>query len=107
MTVILKAADRGSVVAVQYRDDYLKVANQLEDKDVYEENWNDPSILVHTTMHAIEKIRVWGHLSNDTLNYFLIEDTKFTFYFANILIMFLADPSFQIVDFIQKISHHF
>ena len=38
-TVILKAPDTGSVVAVQYRDDYLKeVANQLEDKDVYEEN---------------------------------------------------------------------
>ena len=60
------------------RDDYLKEASkQLEDKDVYEEVQNDPSTLINTIMRALEKIRIRGDLSNDTLNYFLVKDPKF------------------------------
>ena len=59
------------------REDYLKEAsNQLEDKDVYEEVQNDPSTLINTIMHTLEKIRLWGNLSNGTLNYFLVKDPK-------------------------------
>ena len=53
------------------------MSKQLEDKDVYEEVQNDPSILINTIMRALEKIRIRGDLSNDTLNYFLVKDPKF------------------------------
>ena len=33
-----------------------------------------PSILINTIMRALEKIRIRGDLSNDTLNYFLVKD---------------------------------
>ena len=60
------------------REDYLKEASkQLEDKDIYEEVQNDPSTLINTIMRALEKIRIRGDLSNDTLNYFLVKDPKF------------------------------
>ena len=77
-TVVLKGADKGSAVVVWDRDNYLKeVSKQLEDKDVYEEVQNDPSTLINTIMRALEKIRIRGDLSNDTLNYFLVKDPKF------------------------------
>ena len=77
-TIIIKGADKGSAVVVWDRDDYLKEASkQLEDKDVYEEVQNDPSTLINTIMRALEKIRIRGDLSNDTLNYFLVKDPKF------------------------------
>ena len=65
------------------REDYLKEAyKQLEDKDVYEEVQNDSGILINTIMRALEKIRIWGDLRNDTLNYFLVKDPKIArFYF--------------------------
>ena len=109
-TIIIKGADKGSAVVVWDRDDYLKEASkQLEDKDVHEEVLNDPSTLINTIMQALEKIRIQGDPSNDTLNYFLVNLLVFTFYlrFTNVCIMFLADPLFQIVDSIQKISPHF
>ena len=53
------------------------MSKQLEDKDVYEEVQNNPSILINTIMRALEKIRIRGDLSNDTLNYFLVKDPKF------------------------------
>ena len=60
------------------RENYLKKASkQLEDKDVYEEVQNDPSTLINTVIRALEKIRIRGDLSNDTLNYFLTKDPKF------------------------------
>ena len=69
------------------------------------------SILINIIMHALEKIRIQGDLPNDTLNYFLVKVPKFArFYllpkFANVCIMFLADPLFEIVDSTQKISPH-
>ena len=77
-SIIIKGADKGSDVVVWDREDYLKDAyKQLEDREVYEEVPNDPSILVNTIIKALEKIRLRGDLSSDTLNYFVVEDPKF------------------------------
>ena len=77
-TIIIKGADKGSAVVVSNREGYLKEAyKQLEDRDVYEEVQNYSSILINTTMRALEKIRMRGDLPNDTLNYFLVKDPKF------------------------------
>ena len=50
---------------------------QLDDREAYEEVPNDPNILINTIMKALEKMRLHGDLSSDTLNYFLVEDPKF------------------------------
>ena len=77
-TIIIKGADKVSAVVVWEREDYLKEASkQLEDKDVYEEVQNDPSTLINIIVRALEKIRMRGELSNNTLKYFLVKDPKF------------------------------
>ena len=77
-TIIIKGADKGLVVVVWEREDYLKEAyKQLEDREVYEEVSNDPNVLVHTIIKPLVKIRLRGDLSSDTLNYFAVEDQKF------------------------------
>ena len=77
-TIIIKGGGKGPAVVVWDTDDYLKEASQqLEDKYVYKEVQNDSSILINTIMWALEKIRIRGDLSNDTLNYFLVKDPKF------------------------------
>ena len=56
-SIIIKGADKGSVVVVWDRKDYLKEAyKQLEDREVYEEVPNDPSVLLNTIIKAVEKI---------------------------------------------------
>ena len=50
---------------------------QLYDSEVYEEVPNEPNVLINTIMKALEKIRLRGDLSSDTLNYFLVKDPKF------------------------------
>ena len=50
---------------------------QLEDNDTYEVVQNNPSILINAILSALEKIRIRGDLSNDTINYFLVKDPKF------------------------------
>ena len=78
LSIIIKGADKGFVVVVWVREDYLKEANkQLYDREVYEEVSNDPNALMNTVMKALEKIRLRGDLSSDTLNYFLVKDPKF------------------------------
>ena len=55
-TIIIKGADKGSVVVVWYKEDYLKETHkQLEDRKLYEEVPNDPSVLVNTIIKALEK----------------------------------------------------
>ena len=77
-SIIIKGADKGSVVIVWDREDYIKEATkQLEDKEVYMEVPNDSSALVSTIFKSLEKIRKRGDLSQDTLNYFLVKDPKF------------------------------
>ena len=45
ITTTIKDADKGSVVVVWDREDYLREAHkQLEDREVYEEISNDPNV---------------------------------------------------------------
>ena len=77
-TIFIKFADKGSVVVVWDREDFLKEAyKQFEDREVYEEVSNDSDILVNTITKALEKISLRGDLSGDTLNYFVVQDPKF------------------------------
>ena len=56
----IKGADKGSV-ALWYREDYLKEAyRQLDDKQVYLQVPDDPSVLANTLRKALEKIRLRG-----------------------------------------------
>ena len=78
LSIIIKGADKGSVVVVWDREDYLKEAyRQLDDKEVYEQFSDDPSVLANTLMKALEKIRLRSDLPKDTLDYFLVKDPKF------------------------------
>ena len=77
-SIIIKGADKGSVVVVWDREDYLKEAyRQLDDKEVYEQVPYDPIVFANTLMKALEKIRLRGDLPKDFLEYFLVKDPKF------------------------------
>ena len=77
-SIIIQGADKGSVVVVSDREDYLKEAyKQLDDREEYEEVPNEPNVLINTIMRALEKICLCGDLSSNTLNYFLVKDPKF------------------------------
>ena len=66
------------------RGDYLKEAyKQLEDREVYEEVPNNPSVLVNTIIKALEKICLHGDSSSDTLNYFVVEDPEFARFYLS------------------------
>ena len=55
-TIIIKGADKGSVVVIWDREDYLKEAyKQHEDREVYEGVSNDPNVLVNTIIKALER----------------------------------------------------
>ena len=76
-SIIIKGVDKSSVVVVWDRD-YLKEAyKQLDHREVYEEVPNEPNVLINTIMKTLEKIRLRGDFSSDTLNYFLVKDPKF------------------------------
>ena len=56
----IKGADKGSVT-LWYREDYLKEAyRQLDDKQVYLQVPDDPSVLANTLRKALEKIHLQG-----------------------------------------------
>ena len=76
--IVIKRADKDSVVVVLDRDDYIKEADeQLGDRDIYEEVCNDPGPLLSTMQEEIEKIRKRGDLNADTIKYFMGKDPKF------------------------------
>ena len=73
-SIIIKGADKGSVIVVWDREDYLKEAyRQLDDKEVYEQVPDDPSVLANTLMKALEKMCLRGDFSKDTLDYFQLK----------------------------------
>ena len=77
-SIIIKGADKSSVVALWGREDYLKEAyKQLDDREMYEEVPNDSNVLIYTIRKDLEKIGLCGDLSSDTLNYFFVKDPKF------------------------------
>ena len=65
------------------REHYLKeTSKQLEDKEDYLEFPNDLSALLSTIFKSLEKIRKRGDLLPDTLNYFLVKDSKFARFYS-------------------------
>ena len=96
-TIIMKDCNKGLVVVVQDKEDYLKETyKQPGDREVYEEVPNDLNVLIYTIMEALEKIRLCGNLSSETLNYFLFMIQNllgFIFYlkFISDYTMYLAD----------------
>ena len=53
-TIIIKGADKGSVVVVWDKEDYLKETyKQLQDREVYEKVSNDPNVLAYTIIKAL------------------------------------------------------
>ena len=55
-SIIIKGADKGSVIVVWDREDYLEEAyRQVDDKEVYEQVPDDPSVLANTLIKALEK----------------------------------------------------
>ena len=80
--IIIKSADKGSAVVVWDGDDYIKEAEkQLGDQEIYEEVCNDPEPLISTIHNTIEKIRLRGDLSADTIKYFMVKDPKFACFY--------------------------
>ena len=70
--IIIESADKGSVVVVWGKEDYLKEAyRQLDDKEMYRQVPYDPSVLANTLIKALEKMRLQRDLLKDTVDYFL------------------------------------
>ena len=70
---MIKSADKGSVVIVWDRENYIKEAEkQLGDENVYEEVSNNVAYLLKTINEVIAKIRKQGDLKRDNLDYFII-----------------------------------
>ena len=81
-TMVIKGADKGSAVVVWDREDYLKEAHkQLSDEEIYEEVTNDPYTLGNTIFTVLNKIRVRGDLSANSLEYFFNKDPKFAIFY--------------------------
>ena len=70
--IIIESADKGSVVVVWGKEDYLKEAyRQLDDKEMYRQVPYDPSVLANTLIKVLEKMRLQRDLLKDTVDYFL------------------------------------
>ena len=66
-SIVIKSADKGLVVVVWDREDYIKEAEkELGDEQVYEEVSNDATPLLKTINEVIAKIRKQGDLERDT-----------------------------------------
>ena len=52
-----------------YMKEASKQSKHLENKDLYQEVQNDPSISINPIMRALENSGIRGDLSNDTLNF--------------------------------------
>ena len=69
---MIKSANKGSVVVVWDREDYIKEAEkQLGDEYVYEEVSNDVAYLLKIINEVIANIRKQGDLKRDNLDYLL------------------------------------
>ena len=75
---MIKEADKGSAVVVWDINDYLQEADQqLSDKDVYEEVTGEfISPLVNTIKQCIAKIKIRGDVSQQTVDYFFVENPR-------------------------------
>ena len=77
-SIIIKEADKGSAVVVWDREDYLREANsQLSDKDVYREvKGYAEDHLMKVIKSVLRKIKNRGDISDETLDYFLVNNPK-------------------------------
>ena len=77
-SIIIKEADKGSGIVIWDREDYLKEAeSQLSDENVYERLVDDNvSTLVQTIKSCLNKINDRGDISQETLDYFLVNNPK-------------------------------
>ena len=77
-SIIIKEADKGSGIVIWDREDYLKEAeSQLSDEKVYEALQGDAiSPLISVVMKCLNKIRIRGDISKDTLEYFLVQNPR-------------------------------
>ena len=77
-SIIIKEADKGSVVVVWLRKYYLRKTNrQLSDKDLHREvkgNAEDP--LMKVIKSVLRKIRNRGDINDETLDYFPVNNPK-------------------------------
>ena len=82
-SIIIKEADKVSVVVIWDKEDYLKEAEeQLSCKEMYEEVTDHPSYLIDAVHRTLKKIRKRGEINTNTLKYFDVEELKFgRFYF--------------------------
>ena len=69
--IVIKAADKGSVVVLQDRVDYIAEGNnQLQDESIYcKEKVNLTDTHNSIVNDAIEKMRERGEIHHDTVNY--------------------------------------
>ena len=70
---------------------------------MYEEVPIDANVLINTIMKTLEKMRLRGDLSSDTINYFLVKDPKF----ARFYMTYRVDRLFQTAAFTMRIYLHF
>ena len=77
-SIIIKEADKGSVMVVWDREDYLREANsQLSDQNVYREVKGDAAgSLMKVIKSVLRKIRNGGDISDEALDYFLVNNPK-------------------------------
>ena len=102
-SVIIKEADKGSAVVVWDREDYLKkVKNQLIDKNVCKELTGDVGgPLEKIIKTVVKKVRDKRDISDNTLDYFLVNNPKLgTCYPKSIrgFRMCQSDPLYPIQD---------
>lgn len=77
-SIIIKEADKGSAVVVWDREDYLKEAEkQLSDEKVYEEVSPKYELHLRNIISSfLAKVKVRGDISNQTLDYFMVNKPK-------------------------------
>ena len=107
-SIIIKGDEKSYVVVVQDREDYLKEAYKpLDDREVYEEDPNDPNVLINTIMKAFIKICLCGDLSMtlpivSLLKILDLLGSIFFQKFVNAYMMFRVDQLFQSAAFTVK-----
>ena len=84
-SIIIKEADKHSGVVFWDREDYLKEAEkQLGDKETYEELPSDPvSPLISIVKGCVSRVKNWGDIPNETLEYLFINKPKLSKFYMS------------------------
>ena len=77
-SIIIKEADKGSVVVIWDKEDYLKeVEEQLSFREMHKEVTDDSSPIIEIMLRTLQRIWKRGDIDNNTLKYFDVEKPKF------------------------------